>query len=292
VNAVLPAVEYFEGPNEYDISGNQNWAQDLFNYQKALYQHPARGNTMVVGPSLVQGQSFGVLAQLGIGQYLDYGNVHSYPGGKIPTNNLQYNIDMSHKISQKPILSTETGYHTDLYCCQPGVSELAHGKYTPRLFFEYLNNGIQRAYIYELINEHDKPTDMESNYGLLRNNGSAKPAFIAVRNLIQLLKDPQNFTPSNLDVTISSATTVHHTLLQKSNGTFFLALWNEVSSYDTDAKKDISNPPVSATVNVPRSFQVSIYSSFTNNQPTLKNLGLSNSIQVDVSDEVIVVQLS
>ncbi|MBC8126836.1 MAG: hypothetical protein H8M99_06800 [Gloeobacteraceae cyanobacterium ES-bin-144] len=35
---------------------------------------------------------------------------------------------------------------------------------------------------------------------------------------------------------------MHHLLLQKSNGTYFLCLWNDVDGWDEKTKRDIENP--------------------------------------------------
>jgi hypothetical protein len=79
---------------------------------------------------------------------------------------------------------------------------------------------------------------MEANFGLLRNDGSEKPAYRSVQGLLGLLRDPgPTFRPNALRYSLSGQTDrVHHTLLQKRNGSFFLALWQERSSYDTGAR--------------------------------------------------------
>ncbi|NJN38104.1 MAG: hypothetical protein HC790_04210 [Acaryochloridaceae cyanobacterium CSU_3_4] len=103
-----------------------------------------------------------------------------------------------------------------------GVSEQAAAKSLPRLFLEFFNRGIQRTFVYELIDEHPNPKldDKEKNFGLLRYDGSRKPVFIALRNLITLLKDSKTksskpFSPQYLDYQLSGNTVnIHHTLLQ------------------------------------------------------------------------------
>jgi hypothetical protein len=81
----------------------------------------------------------------------------------------------------------------------------------------------------------------------VRTDLSYKPAAYALKNLITLLKDPgPSFTPAALNYTISSPTSdVEHTLLQKRDGTFWLALWQNVLSYDPVAHQDLVVDPVS-----------------------------------------------
>ena len=91
----------------------------------------------------------------------------------------------------------------------------------PRLFLEYFNQGFPRTYSYEFIDEKaDTTNDPQMHFGLLRFDGSAKPAFTAVANLIQILKDPgATFSPAKLDYKMTGAlNSVHHTLLQKRDG--------------------------------------------------------------------------
>ncbi len=79
------------------------------------------------------------------------------------------------------------------------------------------------------------------NFGLLRNDGSEKPAYKALKNLLNLLKDPgSSFTPGSLDYVLGGDTeNVRHTLLQKADGKFYLILWQEVSGYNVDSKKGL-----------------------------------------------------
>src|SRR5581483_5657888 len=130
---------------------------------------------------------------------LDIGNFHPYAGGKEPTSG-GWGISMDRAIVEerkvcgdKPIWATECGYHNRIEeKGHPGVSELAAAKYFPRLHFLMFNKGVGRSYSYELADQKpdDPTTTMEQHFGLLRHNGSPKPAFDALRNLIALLRDP------------------------------------------------------------------------------------------------------
>src|SRR5690606_15588671 len=124
----------------------------------------------------------------------------------------------------------EAGYRTHAQ----GVSERADAIYTPRMFAEFFRRGISRTFKYELLTINDS-----EKYGLLRSDGTEKPAFTASKNLINLLSDntwdaenkawtTPTFTPGTLDYEIAtSASTLHDLLLQKSNGDFYLLIWNE-----------------------------------------------------------------
>ncbi len=258
------ALEAFEGPNELDLSGDPNWAAKLRPYQQALYG-AVKGNSStatmpVVGPSLARGASYNALGNLEA--YFDYGNQHYYPNEWNPGGSGLDTWAMPHtrKVSPtKPLIATETGYHTATQWTgigNKGVSESAMGKYIPRAFLEYFNRGFSRTYSYELIDYFPDPERdfWIWNYGLLRNDGSPKPAYGALKNLIDLLEDPgPSFAPQSLAYSLrGGGRNVHHTLLQKRDGRYYLVLWQEVPSYSSTTNTDISVPARQVTLRIRR----------------------------------------
>lgn len=180
----------------------------------------------------------------------DISTMHSYAGGGVPSGGLDEKWIPSAKImcGNKPIIATECGYHNAVRegTSSQAVSEQASGKYLPRLFLEYFNRGIKRAYRHEFIDSKPNPKADNStyHYGLLRSDGSPKPDFIAIKNLITLLKDSDGGTGSfplkSLDYNLRGNTNrVHHTLLQKRNGNFYLILWQEVPGFNNKTRTNI-----------------------------------------------------
>ncbi len=113
--------------------------------------------------------------------------MHSYAGGNQPDQDLDTKwIPNTKKVSgDRPIVATETGWHNavnDANASQKGVSEEVSSKYIPRLFLEYFKRGVTRTFLYELMDERAK-SDMENNFGLIRADGTPKPAFYALKNL-------------------------------------------------------------------------------------------------------------
>ncbi|MBD2459706.1 hypothetical protein H6G89_01500 [Oscillatoria sp. FACHB-1407] len=250
------SLEAVEGPNEWDLNpelqyGGKNFPEGVRQFQSELYKalkdDPATNHLEILSPSLGRPQRASDIRNL----QCEVGNMHSYAGGRMPSHNLDRVWLPSAKIlcNSDAIIATECGYHNDkdVRNHQPGVSEIAAAKYISRLFPEYFNRGIKRAYIYELIDLKPDPNFDRHNwhYGLLNNDGSPKPSFLALKNLVTLLQETtqdvfQPFSPQSLNYTISGNTeNIHHTLLQKRNGTFYLMLWQEVSSYDLRSKEDI-----------------------------------------------------
>jgi hypothetical protein len=227
--------------------------------------------------------------------------MHSYPGGQRPSAGglMDYYVPNAKKVSgTKPLVATESGYHNALRWTQdhPPVSERAEGRYVPRMFLEYFNRGFNRTYAYSLIDEYPDPEndEREKNFGLLRYDGTEKPSFTALENLIGLLKDPgSNFQTGSLNYALSGETDgVHHTLLQKRDGRFYLILWVEKSSYDVAAQKDISVPNQQVSLNL--GTQITEARTYLPNQSSLPTgqYTAPSQITLQVPDHPLVVELT
>ncbi len=252
-------IESFEGPNEMDISGVPDWDSVDRSYEKTIFDAvksmPNAGHIVIIGPSLANAAS-GPRVGLTL-EDLDEGNLHPYPAGKIPSVVFPEQTDKAKLIfGSKKIVFTESGYHNALndHTDQPAISEQAAAKYIPRLFLEDFARGIPRTYLYEFMDEAQDPglKDHQMHWGLIRADGTEKPAFAAIKRLIEELNDtsePQR--PTNLQWSLSQTTpSVHHLLLQKSNGEFDLVLWQEVSSYDTRSQSEIASSPVASVLTI------------------------------------------
>jgi hypothetical protein len=229
--------------------------------------------------------------------FLDYGNQHSYPNQR-PSENIQLHVNsLAPMNGTKPMVATETGYCTDRLAGCP--SELATGKYYSRLFFEYLNAGVLRTYGYELLDDPSMATNddalggWQANFGMVHTDGTDKPSFTAVSREIALLGDPgPAFTPGALKFTVNNPPNqVHHTVLQKRNGTFYLVFWQEVDCYNHDLKIDIEVAPVSIDVSFVRTFTtVNQYDPLTSKQPISTASGVSK-LTLSVPDQAIILEL-
>lgn len=309
--AVASSIEAVEGPNEWDLQPNlmykgNSFPQGLRNFQAELFSAVKRDSKTahldVLAPSMGRAKNAFKLGNVAC----DVGTMHSYPGGRMPSTGLDDKWISSTKIicGTKPVIATETGYHNAIHKkteirTQPGVSEKASSKYLPRLFLEYFNRGIKRAYSYELIDLKPDPRldRPKFHYGLLRSDGSPKPAFITLKNLIALLKNPnsphsESFPLKSLDFELSGKTAnVHHTLLQNRNGKFYLILWQEVSSFDLQTKADIFVPeqPVKLILNTPIR-QAATYHPTQSITP-LKRYSSPKHLKLNVPDHPLVVEL-
>jgi hypothetical protein len=84
----------------------------------------------------------------------------------------------------------------------------------------------------------------------LRYDGSPKSSFMALKNLILILQEPNrrnssSFTNKSLDFKLKGNTkNIKYTLMQKNNGTFYLIIWQEVPSFEHKTKTNIIVPGV------------------------------------------------
>ena len=243
-------IAYLELPNE--PQGYDPYQDKLRGWTIKMYQ-TAKADLATASIPIIGCSLFYPTPELAdLNPYLDYGNIHDYPLVYDATPNvIPAQVSYARSITgDKPIIATETGY-SNAYLSPNyfrGISEIASAKYLPRLYLEHFNAGIVKTFDYELINSFndDTYTNSEGHLGLVRTDLSYKPAAYALKNLISLLKDPgPDFTPAPLNYTITTASTdLQHTLLQKRDGTFWLALWRRVLDYDPVARQDLVVDPV------------------------------------------------
>jgi hypothetical protein len=295
-------VASLEGPNEFDIQGQEHWSGPLRDYQRRLYEgarsRPGLANLPVLGPSLVEWDS---RAELGdVSRWLDYGNVHPYPGGAAPDRNEQLEEVLSlasRNSAAKPVQATETGYHNALATDSRHLpaSEQAAAVYMPRLYLDYFRRGIARTYAYELVDEWPDPgrADRESAFGLLRNDFSEKPAYVGLERLLALLSDrgPQ-FDAAPLDYRLEGAgPSVRQLLLQKRDGRHYLVLWRAVSVWDPAARQAATagSETVRLTLAGPAA-RVNVYRPNEASAPVQLHAG-EGPVAIAVGPEVTVVEI-
>lgn len=338
INQSGPYIDAVEGPNEADLfwpktgttyqglgfpAGTLLFQKDLYN---AFKSDLATAGIAVLAPTL--GRAYNNPATRpypdgSLTSITDYGNFHPYPYGGNPfnypfaydtlakyywqSNFPSVNIDeypyammiSTPAAGPRQMVATETGYST----YSAGASETAQAKYIPRLFCEYFRKGIARTYAYEFVDE--LPTDMLSmNFGLVRNNLTPKPAYTALKNLIQILQEPgvsASFRPGSLDYSLqvfpngsyTRTQYVHHLLLQKSTGDFYLLLWHEIANEDISVTphRQITPPdmPVTLTLKKP----VTAARVFLPNERAGALVSYNNvtTLNLQVPDRVLVVRL-
>jgi hypothetical protein len=300
-----PVLFAIEGVNEPD-GRKGDWAPRIRREQRKLYeaikQDAATRHVPVVVSSLANlRDSPGQLGDLTA--FLDFGNMHPYAAGNPPSRHWGWGLSMERAIAEarkvsreKPILVTECGYHNRVANeGHPGVTEAAEAKYLPRLLLVYFHRGMAKAYKYELLDLKPDPefTDLEKHFGLLRANGAAKPSFVALKNLIRLLADDGPAAKAGrLDFQLRGATgNVVHTLLQKRNGTFWLALFQEAVSYDLKTRRDVDVLPQKVIVKLPWiSPGIRVFRPNRTLEPT-QSVEKASEVSLEVPDEVVLLEI-
>jgi len=318
-----PVIGSVEQPNEPDgglvydgvayPQGAINYATDLWNIVKGNSQ---TSSLPVVGLSEANAADFPQLSAITPPplNYASTGNMHAYQGGSLGDHSLtNWYIPYSQGYSGSlPLWTTEMGYHNYTNYLrngeQQGVSPRASAIYLPIAFFDGFNQGVVHSFSYELVDEANDPNltsgSGEGHYGLVNYDFSPKPAYTTLQNLISIVKEPgqQNFQAGSLTVTFSGApSTMQYSLLEKSTGVYYLALWNDVSVYTLATSHppkhgtDVfpSNVPVTLTFSAAHTFTVYAPNDATGVNPTTAytlSTG-SNSIQLNLPPEVLLLKI-
>jgi len=126
-----------------------------------------------------------------------------------------------------PKVSTETGWTTS---GSGSITEEQQG----RLFLNLYLSGFKHDWAYTFIYMlHDDP--IQGYWGLVDPSYQPKLSGLYLHNLTTILTDTGGGTLGRLDYTIpDQPPTVHDLLLQKSNGTFELVVWDERAPGGTD----------------------------------------------------------
>jgi hypothetical protein len=298
------SIAAIEGPNEinawpitYDgitdtyVAGVQV-TQDLWT---AVQGNPSLAAVPVYALTLSYGIT-GVAAaeeQLGdLAPYVTYGNAHVYGGS---SNVWQENMPLWLPILTQdapglPAVITETGYTTT-----PGhVDELTAAKYNLNTFFENALHGIEKTYLYELVDENKSATDtnVEHNYGLFHGDWTPKTGATAIHNLTTLLKSAGSGTASTtLNYSLSGLPATGRSLLLGSSTAFDLAVWIDATVYDPTNATDIAAPAYPVTVNLGATYaNVAVYDPMVGTTPIATYTNLS-TLSISVTDHPLVVQV-
>ena len=301
-NRMHDSFEAYEAPNEYDISGDPHWAATLSAFMQRLHNvvksHPETTPFPIIGPSFTQAGSF--QNAVALGSFFDYANLHNYFGGRNPGtpgwgNNgygsIAWNLDLTtHAWPGKPVFTTETGYTNDAANPQ-GIPEDVSAKYLPRAFLEQWLHGIRRTYSYELVDLGSNHND--GSHGLLHSDFTPKLGYTAIQNLIHLLSDPgPTFTGEKLNFTLSgNLTSIHHLLLEKRDGSFYLTLWVEEPSFDVNGKvaTPVSHRRISVQTTQPWKMRVHEIGADDTKTSAIENV---RAHQFEIGDQVTILEMS
>jgi hypothetical protein len=248
----LGGVESIEWPNEYDISGDANWAANLAGWGHQIYLlTKTLGPIPVYGPSIVNPGSVPVLGDQSA--FLDAGNFHDYRAATsaTPQSVAAERSRMQPVSGSKRDVATEFGYHNQLSPtdpgAQPGIDERGAAIYVIRQYVEHLADGLSRSYVNQLYDLNSRSTNSNDRFGLIRSDGSYKPAALALKNFISMIGRgaPAKLTPLYWGIRPGDASgDVRYLDIEPADGGHDLVLWRTASVWDRAAKVDLAVNPV------------------------------------------------
>jgi hypothetical protein len=292
------ATEEFEGANEDDAAAGPPLLAFMQLLNGTVRGNPATAAMPIFAPSFTQPSSFATQGNLG--SLINFGNMHDYFGNRNPETppdggpfyncgnygSMQFDICLAQMVGvNEPVVSTETGYESGV-----GLSDAIIGRYELRLLFESLSLGVSKTYLYELID------DTSGNWGLLTGTFSPRPVYTAIQNVLSLLKDVSFPQPGKLNYTLAGQTqNVDHLLLQKSNGTFYLAIWLGVQDADPDNPStayDVVPQNLILSTNAPIAGSTTYVLDDSGNMTSSSTELTNGSLPIVVSDRVTLIALS
>ena len=242
-------------------------------------------------------------------KFADFANVHNYVcghGAKPTEDNVAWNaedatlngkwdglwVEYGHtwwgqgfngytkaQLEKLPRVTTETGWTTRLGADDKGssVSEEQQGRIFLNLYLDAVKRGWSYTFIYML---HDSKG--QGAWGFVRNDYSNKPSANYLHNMTTILSDKSSaFTPGKVIYSIANQpATVHDLLLQKSNGSFQLAVWGELGQGSTDV-----------VVNLGASYKsVKIYDPTVGTDP-VKSATDASAVPLTLSDHPFIIDI-
>jgi hypothetical protein len=309
-------------PNWSETSWSRNYRQ----FQQRLYEQvkadpELRHLPVVLGPMA----RLDNLEQVGdLSGSCDKGNDHSYPGAlgkpsqesgggtKDSVRSMDEVVAKVQKVCPgKKLWITETGYEekVDGQHNKYLVTRKAKAKYLPRIYANYYLQGqIEKTFLYVLLSA---VTTRPTEFGIIDTNLQPTPAYYGIKNMTSLLGEASwnqqtqawqypDFEPSSLKYTLEGDNTdIKHLLLQKSDGTFYLLLWQEVYAYDDQQGRDIVNPdrPIELKLDGEVIEKANKYLLYNESNPSAELAPLDTwtdvtSLSLSVPDHILVLEFS
>jgi hypothetical protein len=253
-------MEAIEAPNECDNLGDCGGGGSLgianvIALMPTLLTAAHALKMPLMGPSFVLPTTYTAVGNLS--SLMTLNSLHLYFGGRNPGSpgwgaydahgnsfgSFSYWLDQSNLEAPgiTPVI-TETGYISFPSTTTPyTVPDSVAASYIPRTLLLAYKNGFQETFFYQLLDDPSSP----AGYGLLDSGLNPKPAFKALSHLLSLLSDPGGSAgTSPLPIRLAGGdSNLQHILFQKSDGSYWLALWLEEPSWNPATTKTITVTP-------------------------------------------------
>ncbi len=303
------SIENRNEPDLFDRNPDGSWPiQEVRDYQIALWNSVkadlATQDVEVIGSPLT---SLEAAEQFGrnVAYFMDRANIHNYLSTREPETlgwgeDGYGSLDFAVRRVANPMkpgnrtpLSTETCYqNTDDI---NGLPEKFSARYIVRQYLFSFQFGIPRTYCYQLWDEGPNPNAPGESFGFLRYDGSAKPAYVALRNVLTLLKDNgAPFAEGTLDIGMSGEIDgVRQVLLQKGDGHFYLALWIGKQSWEPNQRVEVDVPDQNVTLSLPSTISKAVVHALqSSGEMERREVTVQgNTVSLAVSDDVLFLEL-
>lgn len=308
LNSRASIIDAVEGPNEVDnfgaIYNGQTGYPAAIAEQQALYAAIHSSPTLnglgrttpVYNLTIADPATWANLGDLA--PYADYQSIHAYPTldaspGVWSNAWIQKNLPGA---SGRPVVLTEAGYSTLPDASnQVSVSEAVQAVNTLDLLLDAQANHISRTYLYELLDDHSDAggQDREQHFGMFHADGTPKASAVALHNLFSILHDtgspvaaaPLSFALSGLP------TLARQQLMEKSDGTYFLAVWNEQPSWNTAGKTEVHAPSVPVALDLGATAKaVKIYDPLIGSTATT-TLADTRHVDLQLPDHAVIIEI-
>ena len=253
-----------------------------------------------------------------------YGNAHIYSAYFPPQiYDSYYALVNNSGTPNDPFVVTETGYPDNPWP-GAGLSDDVVAKYQLDNIFDLLLDGASTVEVYELLDQANDPNDTvgsEDHFGFFTYNGQPKESAVALHNLTTILADPGSnkasfqagtlsYSTSGLNSAINPAAAeaaygygIFNTyiadqpiygasyLLEKSNGTFDIAVWQEPEIWDNTTATPIPDSAHPVTIMLGQTAQsIEVYDPLVGTSPIATYSDVS-SVTVMVSDHPLIVEV-
>ena len=309
-----------EGCNEPNNDGvpASTWVAQTRNLSQAIWEEsrkrPETANIPVVGPALARPIGAGASTveadyrALGnISPWTDFGNIHVYPHGNSPSDDLDRFMTAARVAypDGERFHTTEGGYFNALKYTGGAnpVPEDVNAKYAPRHVMEQVLRKNRRFFAYEFLDDPDlSNSERESSFGYVRtpsldpSSWTVKPQYTAMKNFLALFDDRgESFRPLGLRMVASGGGADYRSVLvQKRSGQHYLCMWRDVDLYQWDVPSSTGTYlPVTAqtiTISLQNAKPVVTYQPSTQAGP-VSSLGTVATFTVQLSGELVVAQI-
>ncbi len=320
-----------EGLNESptaNLAATESYQQDLYN---AVTSDPLLAGVQVYNYTVGSFDASAYTLIPNQGAAATTGNAHSYSGYFPPYLwNRWYVARNFSGTPTLPGVVTETGFNTaDTIApgatTSDGVSEDVQAKYDLDTILDMFQMGVKITYLYQLMNVFSDPTNTvgEDAFGLFNADGTPKEAALALHNLTTILGDngisAGTFAPGTLSYSIKGLDSNfpiaqaqayfgygilngqsvqadfpvygNSMLLEKSNGTYDIAVWQEPEIWDITTNSEIAAPVTPVTITLGQeAASVEVYDPLISANP-VEILTNVSQVTIRVSDHPLIVEV-